>query len=76
MQPSSSPYGSPMVLVGKKDGSWRLCVDVKDRFLMPIVEELLDELGQVTMFTKLDMRSGYHQLRIHRDDVFKKNLKH
>ena len=61
-----------MLLVKKKDGTWRLCVDyrhlndvtVKDRYLMPVVDEFLDELAGSKKITKLDLRSGYHQIRL------------
>ena len=74
---SVSPWGAPVLFVRKKDGSLRLCIDyrmlnqvtVKNRYPLPLIDDLFDQLGGATVYSKIDLRSGYHQLRIRDDDV-------
>jgi len=79
IKPNTSPFSSPVLLIKKKDGIWRFCVDyralnaaaIRDYFLIPIVDELLDELGSTTIFTRIDLYLGYHQIRLHTEGTYK-----
>jgi Reverse transcriptase (RNA-dependent DNA polymerase) len=79
IRPSHSPYGSPVLFVRKKDGSMRLCVDyralnkltVKNKYPIPRIDDLMDRLQGARVFSKIDLRSGYHQVRVHPDHIQK-----
>ncbi|GJU93818.1 putative nucleotidyltransferase, ribonuclease H [Tanacetum coccineum] len=77
IRPSHSPWGAPVLVVKKKDGSFRMCIDyrelnkltVKNRYPLLRIDDLFDQLQGARHFSKIDLRSGYHQLRVHEDDI-------
>nr|GEU97107.1 hypothetical protein [Tanacetum cinerariifolium] len=79
IRPSHSPWGAPVLFVKKKDGSFRMCIDymelnkitIKNRYPLPMINDLFDQLQRTYYFSKIDLRSGYHQLRMHEDDITK-----
>nr|GEZ59501.1 putative reverse transcriptase domain-containing protein [Tanacetum cinerariifolium] len=77
IRPSSSPWGAPLLFVKKKDGSFRMCIDyrelnkltVKNRYPLPRIDDLFDQLQGSSIYSKIDLRSGYHQLRVREQDI-------
>ncbi|GKV24406.1 hypothetical protein SLEP1_g34021 [Rubroshorea leprosula] len=77
IRPSVSPWGAPVLFVKKKDGTMRLCIDyrelnkvtVRNRYLLPRIDDLFDQLVGAQVFSKIDLRSGYHQLKIKGEDI-------
>jgi hypothetical protein len=76
---SASPWGSPALFVPKKDGTQRLCVDyralnavtIENMYPLPRIDDLMDQLRQAKLFSKIDLRSGYHQMKIRPEDIHK-----
>ncbi|GKB44793.1 putative reverse transcriptase domain-containing protein [Tanacetum coccineum] len=77
IRPSSSPWGAPVLFVKKKDGLFRMCIDyrklnkftVKNRYPLPRIDDLFDQLQGSSVYSKIDLRSGYHQLRVREEDI-------
>ncbi|GKC56671.1 putative reverse transcriptase domain-containing protein [Tanacetum coccineum] len=77
IRPSSSPWGAPVLFVKKKDGSFRMCIDyrelnkltMKNCYPLPRIDDLFDQLQGSSVYSKIDLRSGYHQLRVREEDI-------
>ena len=77
IRPSASPWGAPVLFVKKKDGSFRMCIDyrqlnkvtIKNKYPVPRIDDLFDQLQGACTISKIDLRSGYHQLKIQEADV-------
>ncbi|GJU32143.1 putative reverse transcriptase domain-containing protein [Tanacetum coccineum] len=77
IRPSTSPWGAPILFVKKKDGSFKMCIDyqelnkltIKNRYPLPRIDDLFDQLQGSSVYSKIDLRSGYHQLRVREEDI-------
>ena len=88
IRPSVSPWGAPVIFIRKKDGSWRICIEyhqlnkekIKNQYSLPRIDDLFDQMKGAMVFSKIDLRLGYHQLWIKEDDIpkiaFKTRLEH
>ncbi|GKF62267.1 hypothetical protein Tco_0182321 [Tanacetum coccineum] len=80
---STSPWGAPVLFVKKKDRSFRMCIDyqelnkltVKNRYPLPKIDDLFDQLKCSSSYSKIDLRSGYHQLRVRDEDIHKTDFR-
>ncbi|GKE85165.1 putative reverse transcriptase domain-containing protein [Tanacetum coccineum] len=77
IRPSSSPWGAPILFIKKKDGSFRMCIDyrelnkltVKNRYPLPKIDDLFNQLQGSRVYSKINLRSGYHQLRVREENI-------
>jgi len=88
IRPSASPWGAPIIFIRKKDGSCRLCIDyrklnkamIKNQYLLPRIDNLFDQMKGTMVFSKIELRSRYHQLQIKEEDIpktaFKTRFRH
>jgi hypothetical protein len=83
IRPSVSPWGAPVIFIRKKDGSWRLCIDyhqmnkatIKNQYPLVRIDDLFDQMKGATVFSKIDLQSGYHELWIKEDGIPKTTFK-
>jgi hypothetical protein len=83
IQPNMSPWGAPVLFMKKKDGTLQLCIDyrklnkvtIKNKYPLPQINDLFDQLGGASIFSKMDLRYGYHQVRIKVEDIHKTSFR-